>query len=92
MSAEEATEAMEKVVLGEDGQPLSKNAQKKLEKVCHSFLPSQGVCGSVDNLRGRFPACEDGRGRHQYTTFVALGRAALGEQTADCRPGVGCAH
>eukprot|EP00290_Baffinella_frigidus_P025019 CAMPEP_0180252730 /NCGR_PEP_ID=MMETSP0987-20121128/39195_1 /TAXON_ID=697907 /ORGANISM="non described non described, Strain CCMP2293" /LENGTH=584 /DNA_ID=CAMNT_0022221495 /DNA_START=31 /DNA_END=1784 /DNA_ORIENTATION=+ len=32
MSAEEATEAMEKVVLGEDGQLLSKNAQKKLEK------------------------------------------------------------
>ena len=56
---------MEKVVLGEDGQPLSKNAQKKLEKVCHSFLPSQGVCGSVDSLRGRFPACEDERGRQQ---------------------------
>ena len=39
MSAEEATEAMEKVVLGEDGQPLSKNALKKLEKVT-TFSPS----------------------------------------------------
>jgi len=28
---------MEKVVLGEDGQPLSKNALKKLEKVTTSF-------------------------------------------------------